>query len=331
MGHNLEILWQDLRFAMRMLRKNFGLTILIVIILSLGIGANTAIFTLLNAVIIKPLPVKSPEQLVLFSDSASEGTSVGDPPAEQWRLFSYPSYEYFRNNNDLFQELCAFRSGEARLNVRLEGVESGEAAQRAQGHLVSGNFFATLGVNAMLGRALTPEDDRPSASPAAVISYGYWKATCGGDASVVNKSVMLNGTPFTIVGVMPQEFFGVRVRRSPDFWLPLNFQPQIELQESYLAGSDYYWLNIMGRLKPGIDIQQARSGVNLALRQFLIEQAGSQITEDRQRTSQSAYVDLAYGGRGISGLRSRFSEPLQMLMAVVALIQIGRASCRERV
>ncbi|HYP26744.1 MAG TPA: ABC transporter permease [Blastocatellia bacterium] len=320
MRHHLEILWQDLRFAIRMLRKNFGQTVLIVIILSLGIGANTAIFTLLNAVIIKPLPVKSPEQLVLFSDSASEGTSIGDPPAEQWRLFSYPSYEYFHNNSDLFQELCAFRSGEARLNVQLEGSQSGEAAQRAQGHLVSGNFFATLGVNALLGRTLTPEDDRPVASPAAVISYGYWKNMCGGDPSVVNKPVMLNGTSFTIVGVMPQEFFGVRVRRSPDFWLPLAFQPQIELQESYLTRSDCYWLNIMGRLKPGVDIQQARAGVNLALQQFLLEQAGSQISEDRQRTTRTAYVDLAYGGRGISGLRSNYSEPLQMLMGVVALI-----------
>lgn len=320
MRHHLEILWQDLRFAIRMLRKSLGLTVLIVIILSLGIGANTAIFTLLNAVIIKPLPVKSPERLVLFSDSTSEGTSIGDPPAEQWDLFSYQSYEYFHNNNDLFQELCAFRSGEARLNVQLEGSQSGEAAQRAQGHLVSGNFFATLGVNALLGRTLTPEDDRPVAGPAAVISYGYWKNVCGGDPSVVNKPVMLNGTPFTIVGVMPQEFFGVRVRRSPDFWLPLTFQPQIELQESYLTRSDCYWLNMMGRLKPGIDIQQARAGVNLALQQFLLEQAGSQISEDRERTARAAYVELAYGGRGISGLRSNYSEPLKMLMGVVALI-----------
>ncbi|HKG23811.1 MAG TPA: ABC transporter permease [Blastocatellia bacterium] len=320
MGHQLETLVQDLRYAVRMLRRNFGLTILVVAILALGIGANTAIFTLLNAVIVKPLPVKNPEQLVLFNDSASEGTSLGDPPREKWELFSYSSYEFFRNNTDSFQELCAFRSGESRLNVWMEGSQAGEAAQRAQGHLVSGTFFATLGVSPILGRTLRPEDDVIGASPAAVISYAYWKGRCGGDSSVVNKSVMLNGKPFTIVGVMPQEFFGVRVRRSPDFWLPLAFQPEVEMQESYLNDSNAYWLNIMGRLKPGSDIQQARSGANLALQQFLTGLAGSELTEDRQSTNQASYVDLAYGGRGISGLRSYYSEPLQMLMAVVAVI-----------
>ena len=220
---------------------------------ALGIGANTAIFTLLNAVIFKSLPVTKPQELVLFTDTSSEGTSNGDPGTEQWKRFSYASYQYFRDHDQNYQGLSAFRSGESRLSVRSSSTPSGEAPQRAQGHLVSGNYFSVLGVDAMLGRVLTPEDDKPGAPPAAVMSYGYWKQQWKGDPQIVNKEVMLNGTSFTIVGIMPPEFFGVRVRRSPDIWMPLAFHPQIEMRKSFLDDPECTGSILWAGLSPGCE------------------------------------------------------------------------------
>ncbi|HKY03359.1 MAG TPA: ABC transporter permease, partial [Blastocatellia bacterium] len=299
-----------------MLRKNAAFALIIVVILTLGIGANTAIFTLVNAVVLKPLPVANPEELVLFSDSPSEGTSLGNPATGKWRLFSHSAYRYFREHNDVFQDLAAFRSGEARLSVQ----RGNEGATRAQGHLVSGNYFTVMGAHAALGRTLTAEDDQAASRPVAVASYGYWSEKLASDASVIGQSVMLNGTAFTIVGVMGPEFFGVRVRRSPDFWLPLAFQPQVEMADSYLTNDRAYWLNIVGRLKPGTQLREARASVDVLLQQFLTNQAGSQISDERRQSIQATYVDLAEGSRGISGLRFYYSEPLNMLMVIVALI-----------
>jgi predicted permease len=313
-------LWQDIRYGLRMLRKSPGFTIVAVLSLALGIGANTAIFTLINAVLLKTLPVAEPERLVLFTDSNSEGTTLGDPPAGEWQLFSHTIYERFRDHNESFEGLCAFRSGENWLSVRMEGTPPGEAAAQSTGHLVSGNYFEVLGVKPTLGRVFSPEDDAPGARPVAVISHKYWKERCGGDPQILGRGVVLNGTPFTIVGVTPQEFFGERVRRAPDFWMPLVFQPQIELRDSYLANQSVYWLNLMGRLKPGVSLEQAQASIDVALQQFLIEQAGSQIEEDRLRAIQASHIALKDGAGGISGLRLYYSEPLRMLMAIVAMI-----------
>jgi predicted permease len=319
----METLYKDIRYGLRGLLKRPAFTLVALVILALGIGANTAIFTLINAVVLKPLPVTKPEELVLFNDSASEGTRTsddGDINAGRWDLFSYASYRYFREHDGSFQELSAFRSGESRLSVRPAEAQAGESAQRASGHLVSGNYFAVLGVNAMQGRVLTNEDDLPAAHPAAVISNAYWKQKLDGDTQVVGKNFLLNGTAFTIVGVMPPEFFGTRVRRSPDFWLPLAFQPQIELRKSSLDSRNVYWLNLIGRLKPGIPIAQAQAGVNVELRQFLTEQSGGQPGDETRLAIQNSYVSLAPGARGLSGLRFFYSQALRMLMVIVALV-----------
>jgi len=195
-----------------------------------------------------------------------------------------------------------------------------QAAQRASAHLVSGNYFSVLGVTAMRGRVLTPEDDAPNAPPAAVISNRYWQQQLNSDPTIVGKTLILNGTNFTVVGLTSPEFFGERVRRSPDFWLPLSFHPQIELRKSYLDDVEAYWLMLMGRLKRDVRIEQAQANTNLALRQFLTEQAGSQLNEDRQRRIQNTSVQLVPGGGGISGLRSVYSKPLHMLMAIVGMV-----------
>lgn len=315
----METIFKDLRYGLRGLLKRKGFALIAVLTLALGIGANTAIFTLVNAVMLKSLPVDKPEELVLFSDTTSEGTSLEDNPRTgQWLRFSYPSYAYFRDHNQSFQDIAALRSGISRLSVRQTDSQAGAA--RAAGHLVTGNYFSVLGVRAMRGRVLTPDDDKPSAEPAAVVSHRYWEQELNSDPATVGKSFIINGTSFSIVGITPPEFFGERVRRPPDFWLPLSFHPQIELRRSFLEDDQAYWLMVMGRLKPGVSMDQAQAGVNLALRQFLTEQAGSELTEERQKGIQNTFVTLVEGKGGISGLRRHYSKPLRMLMAIVGMV-----------
>ena len=158
---------------------------------------------------LKPLPVNKPEELVVFTDASNEGTSTysdDDIPPGRRERYSYVMYRYLREHDPSFQELSAFRSGDSRLSVRRADATSSGAAERAQGHLVSGNYFTVLGVNAMQGRVLTNEDDSPAAPPAAVISNGYWQQKLNSDPQIVGKSILLNGTAFTIVGVMPPQF-----------------------------------------------------------------------------------------------------------------------------
>jgi predicted permease len=314
----MENLFKDIRYGLRGLLKRKGFAAIAVLTLALGIGANTAIFTLVNAVMLKSLPVEKPEELVLFSDATGEGTSIVDSPLTgHWNLFSYASYEYFRNHNQSFQDIAALRSGSSRLSVRRP---DSTAAARGAGQLVSGNYFSVLGVRAARGRVLTNEDDKPGAQPAAVISHRYWEQELNSDSSVVGKNFVINGMNFTVVGVTPKEFFGERVRRPPDFWLPLSFQPQVELRESFLTNDQVYFLMLMGRLKPGTSLAQAEATTNLQLRQFLTEQAGSKLTDDRRKGIENTYATLVEGQGGISGLRRAYSKPLHMLMAIVGMV-----------
>ena len=316
----MESLIKDLKYGISGLVRRKGFAAIAVLTLALGIGANTAIFTLVNAVMLKSLPVSHPEQLVLFSDATGEGVSVHDSPMTgEWKRFSYPSYVYFRDHNQSFQDIAALRSGESRLSVR-PAEKRGAAATRASGHLVSGNYFSLLGVTAMRGRALTPEDDKPNAPPAAVMSYRYWEQELNRDPSVVGQTFVLNGTNFTVVGITPPEFFGERVRRPPDFWVPLAFHPQVELRKSYLDNDQVSFLMLLGRLKPGVSLAQAQANVNLQLQQFLTQLAGGQLTEERQRGIQNTYIKLAEGAAGISNLRALYSKPLHMLMAIVGMV-----------
>ena len=316
----MENLFKDIRYGFRGLLKRKAFAAIAVLTLALGIGANTAIFTLVNAVLLKTLPVSNPQELVLFSGMTGEGTSFEDTPRSgTWPRFSYASYKYFRDHNDSFQDIAALRSGVTRLSVRQPDVQA-NAAARSSGQLVSGNYFSLLGVQAMRGRVLTPEYDKPGAEPAAVVSHRYWQKELNSDASVVGKRFIINGTNFTVVGVTPREFFGERVRRPPDFWLPLAFQPQVELRDSFLDDNQVYWLMVMGRLKPGVTIEQAQLSANLKLRQFLTDQAGSELTEQLRLRIQNTNVELVDGSGGISGLRALYSKPLKMLMAIVGIV-----------
>jgi len=312
---------RDLRFALRTLSRSPSFTVVAVLTLALGIGANTAIFTLFDAILLRDLPVRDPSRLVLFSDDPGEGTSTGSPPTGRWGYFSIQAYRYLRDQpQNGFDSIAAVRSGEATVLTRVSGSRDAGEAMRAQAHLVSGNYFATLGVEAALGRLLTQADDAAGAPPVVVVSDGFWRKRLHSNPAIVGTNAILNRTAFTIVGVAPPEFFGERVRRPPDFWAPLVWQADIELRPSMLDAQDAYWLNLIGRLAAGVSPEQASAVGTARLRQFLTERAGSRITADRQREIQQSYIALSNGATGVSLLRVRYSRPLHVLFGVVGLV-----------
>ena len=202
--------WNDIRFGLRMLRRDPAFTAVAVLTLALGIGANTAIFTLFNAILLQSLPVREPARLVLFSDERSEGTFTGNAPSGRWTLFSYELFEFLGPQALPFEGIAGAKSGQATVSVRLPGAAQTE---RAQAQLVSGNYFAVMGTSVAVGRTLTPDDDRAAAPPAAVVSHAFWSDRLRADPGVVGAVAVVNRTPVTIVGVASREFFGERVRR----------------------------------------------------------------------------------------------------------------------
>ncbi len=315
-----EDLSQDIRYGLRMLARNPGFALVAVLSLALGIGANTSIFTLINGVLLKPLPVRDPQQLVSFGKAYGAGVIGGIDPGPL-DLFSYDFYKRIKDERASFQDICAFSSFTTRVSVRLSGSSVGPADQ-AISRLVSGNYFRVFGVNAIMGREITPQDiDAPGRNPVAVISYRYWQRKFSGDPGVVGKSIVVNSTPFTVIGVTPDGFFGESVDPDPaEMWLPLTMQPQVMLRPSLLDPHGPYWLHLMGRRVSGSNLKQTQEWVNLRLRQYMIDQQGTKITPEDKHTIQQMYVELLPGGRGDSNLRFEYSAPLEILMGGVALV-----------
>ena len=318
-GRWLEDLLGDLRYAIRSFRHQPGVAVVAILTLTLGIGANTAIFSMVNGLLLRPLPVREPGRLVLFSDSASEGTrSSTPPPSGRWDLFSSEAYEYLRSQPLPLQSIGAFAAGEQTVALGLPG----QSAQnlRAQAHLVSGNYFDVIGAAPALGRTLSNDDDRPSAVPVAVASDLFWRLRFGADPMAIGRTIIINGTTFGLVGVMPPEFFGERVRRAPDLWVPLVHQPQVQLPASAAARPELYWLSLFGRLGPSHTIAGAQAATTSALRQFLTASAGAQLTDDGRRRVASVRVQMVSGARGISVTRNQNTELLVLLLSAVGVI-----------
>jgi len=303
----LESLLQDLGYALRLLRKSPVFTAAVTLSLALGIGANTAIFSLIDAVMWRTLPVKDPESLVLLTHSRGTAFQGG---------FTYQQYRIMREQQGHgFTELAAWSS--ARLNVSIDGSPE----PTTDGQLVSGSYFSLLGVTPIAGRAIGPEDDVvPNGHPVAMISYGYWKRRFGLSPSVVGRDMAVSGTRFTIIGVTPPEFFGVQVGTSPSVFVPVMMQPTaMPDSENLLDQPILYspWLQIVSRIAPGATPAQAIAEMEPIYNQEVPTQnkfGGPPLPPER--------LALQPASTGISSLRSQFSQPLFILMGIVGIVLV---------
>ena len=311
---------QDISYAVRQLRKSPGFATVAILSLALGIGANTAIFTLINGLILKSLPVRHPEQLVVFGDGTNSGQidGIGPGPLD---MFPYDFFKQVEAQHDPLQDVCATGSYPVAVSLR---TGPGAVAKQALTQMVSGSFFRVLGVEPVLGRPILPADaDAPGRNPVAVLSHRYWSTAFGADPSVIGRTVTLNATTFTVIGVTPENFFGVELNAdTPDMWVPVTMQQEVMLQPSLIKAHGLFWLHVMGRQKEGVSTQQAQAWVTQQLQQFMVAREGAQISDKRKSEIAQIYVPLLPGGRGISHLRDQFSRPLYILMGIVILVLV---------
>ena len=316
---SLERFGQDLRYAVRMMRKSPGFTAVAVLSLALGIGANTAIFSLVNAVMLRTLPVEEPDQLVLFGKGQMVGIT-DDLPDHSWQLFSYPFYRDVQRTNQVFSGVAAMMS----LSNDVRGIVSGTQPEPVRTRLVSGTYFSVLGVSAVAGRLFTDaEDQKPGGNPVAVASYSWWQRRFGRDRSVVGKTLTLNSRVFTIIGVTPPEFFGTAVGESPDVWIPITMNAQVPPGwggVKAISEPSFQAFYILARLRPGVGAAQAGSHVNVLFKQSLHERVGSNPSQKELTDIRNALIELTPGGRGLSQIRQQFSTSLQILMAAVGVV-----------
>ncbi len=320
----MEGLLQDVRYGLRMLAKNPGFTAITILMLAFAIGATTAIFTLIDSLMLRPLPVRDPQHLVILKWSAHrwpktnafhgwsgcpiKATGIREPvPAGC--SFSYPMFEQVRAEKNIFAAAFAFVPA-PQLGVSVNGN-----ASFASGEFVSGEFFPALGVRAALGRVLGPADDVPDASPAAVLSYSYWKRQFGGAPTAVGKAIVVNGVPFTVVGVGPPGFLGLDPGIVRDFWLPLATQARVVQQLPKASDAASWWLLVGARLKAHVNTAQAQAATEV-----VFSRGVTSGPEPMLKVQDDPHIDLASVAHGLASLRKNFGEPLLLLMAAVGLV-----------
>ncbi len=334
MGH----LWQDVRFAVRTLKKSPIFVVVAVLSLALGIGANTAIFTLVDQVLLRLLPVKDPQQLVLFWGRGSHyGSNNG-----MYRL-SYPMYADFRDNNQVFSGMFAEHG--TSMSVAFEGK-----TERLDGEMVTGTYFPVLGVHAALGRVFDPSDDQtPGGEPYAVLSYRYWVSRFGADPGVIGKKLIINGYPLTVVGVSQAGFDGTDPTSSPQIRVPIMMNAQMNpvgssFQYNFTSRRGR-WVTAFGRLKPGVTLEQAKAALQPYFHQMLNmevqEAAFARAAPETKDRFLRMWIDLLPASQGRSNMREQFSSSLLVLMAIVGLVLliacanvanllIARAAARQK-
>src|SRR5450759_1635199 len=326
----IQDLAADIRYGLRQLLASPGFTVVVAVSLALGIGANTAIFTLMDAVMFEMLPVKQPRQLVLLKWSAKgwpdvvedlEGSSSEDPrTGRSWsESFSYPMYERLRDRNHVFSQTFAFAANNPQVNVSMNG-----RAESAEAQMVSGNYFEGLGVRALLGRAILPPDDMAGAPPVAILAHRFWQRRFGQDASMIGKTMAINGTPFTIAGIAPAEFFGLEPGSSPDIFVPLSqyvhlvpdyspvvAEPGGKAPRPVTSDPRVWWMVVAGRLRPGQTESRAQAEMAVLFDQSL------GLAGKAQTGPKRPVLEISPASQGLDRLRTRFSRPLLILMAMV--------------
>ena len=313
----LESIVQDLRYGLRQLRKSPGFTFVAILSLTLGIGANTAIFTLLNAILLRPLPVQSPRELILFGDGDAEG-STNSVPDGRWQLFSRSFFHDLRQKDTSLSGIAAVDSTQFDTKASIAGA----AYQTSRVSLVSGSYFSVLGVPAFLGRTTSESDDSAEgAGPVAVASYAWFQRQFNGDPSALGKTIRIQSHDYTLVGVARPGFYGFTVGQSTDLWIPLSMEKAFSRPGWNGLGDRFFQsLYLIGRLKPGVTAAQASAETNLLFKQIIRSYLGSQPSQKQLDGLAHASIELTPGGRGVSHLRRAFSVPLMILMAIVALV-----------
>ncbi|MFZ0963024.1 MAG: ABC transporter permease [Terriglobia bacterium] len=323
-----ETLWQDIRYGLRMLAKNPGLTAVAVLTLALGIGANTAIFSLIDAVMVRALPVPRPDELRLGRMVEPHSTEEGDG------VFAYPIWEQVRDRQDVFSGVFAWSADRFVL-------AQGGAVHYADGMWVSGDFFKTLELRPAAGRLLTVSDDQRGCSGAAVLSYGFWQDHYGGAPSAIGSTLSLSTHPFEVVGVAPPGFYGMEVGSKFDVAIPICAGTLLDGKESGLHHGSWWWLNVAGRIKPGVSLSQLAAGLKVLSPQVFTASLPPDWFPDRQKNFLQSVLVTTPAATGVSFLRRQFDRPLQLLMAVVGLVlliacaniaslMLARAAARQK-
>src|SRR5215472_4607075 len=310
----LETLLRDLFFAARLLRKSPGFTLVAMLTLALGIGGNTAVFSVMNTVLLRYLPLPNPQQLVFLRlpNAQPDGvSSTGDGD----RSFSYPVFEALRKEHAVFSDLMAY----VPLAVDKVAVRIGEDPEEAEGDMVSGNFFSGLGVSFTRGRGFALEDETVHAS-VVVLSYSYWTTRFGRSPSAIGQTIYVKGVPFTVIGVTAQGFYGVEPASSTDFWIPLQNRPELTAwgeEPSLIAfyGSPKWWcIQLIGRLVPGVTESQALAKLDPVFQSAALIGLGT--PDPKAKKSILAYSST----QGIQGMRDDYQKPIQILLAMVGLV-----------
>jgi predicted permease len=311
----------DLRDAMRQLRKAPGFTTTALITLALGIGATTAIFTLVHQVMLKSLPVTKPGELWRIGDKDHccnwGGYTQGDEA--DFTLFSWEAYQNFRAHTPEFVDLAALQAGNANLGVRRVGSQA--PVDTRNGEYVSGNFFRTLGVQPWIGRLMTDEDDKEGAPPVAVMSYRIWHDKYGSDSSVVGAGYQINGHPFTVIGVAPPGFFGAKLAAwgMPDFWLPVTTELLIDGPTSRLKRPQLNFLDLLGRVRPGVNPKSLEAKLKVELHNWLASHVPDMEPDEKQLWEQQT-LHLVPGDAGVTMLREQYREGLKLLLVAAGCV-----------
>jgi predicted permease len=313
LSKQIDDLGSDLRFASRALRRTPALTAIVLLSLALGIGANTAVFTLVDAVMFKLLPVKNPEQLYFLTDAPKDAAVAGSIRSVATPFFGYEEYKLIRDQAKAFSGAAAFLKTSS-VSVRYQG-----RADVADAQVVSSNFFSLLAVDAVVGRTFDETDDQaPGANPVAVVSFQYWHGQLGGDRSIVGQPIRINDTPFTIIGVTPPGFFGLEPGTAPEIWVPASMKDQI------VAARDRDRIEVLGRVRPGIDHRQAQADLAVIFGRILDGRLAAATTEslayeDRQEILNRK-IEITAGGKGLSALQERMADPLLVMLIIVGLV-----------
>ena len=314
----METLRQDIAYALRQMRQSPVFTLTAMLTLALGIGATTAIFSLIHTVMLKSLPVVDPASL--YRIGTGDDCCVEGSPQDDWGMFSYSFYLRMKQNTPEFAELAAFQAGGSQISAR-QG-ENDRIAKPIRGEYITGNYFSTFGINPFLGRTIVPSDDQPTATPVAMLSYRAWQQQYASDPKIVGSIMILDGHPFSIVGITPPGFFGETLRSDPpEVWIPLQQEPMFRGKNSLLHTFPA-WLRVIGRLKPGATPDAIPSRLTSLLRVWLVDESGmpAEWMTGIKAQLPKQNIKVIPGGTGVGVMKEEYADSLHILLAVCLLV-----------